>query len=66
LTPDDGPGIGVHIEVLLELFPWEGVQLFNTSDGRVLDAFVGTVLVKGCVDLSCAEDDTINGLRVID
>jgi len=66
LTPDDGLGIGVCIEVLLQLLPWEGVQLLNTGDGSVLEAVVGTMLVKRCVDLTRAKDDAINVLGLLD
>lgn len=63
LTPDDGLGIGVLVEVLLKLGPWEGVQLFNTSNGCVLDVVVGAMLDKSCIDLTCAEDDALCLLR---
>lgn len=66
LTPDDGLRVGVHIEVLLELLPWEGVQLLNAGDGGVLDLLAGTVLVESGVDLTCAEDDTLDLVWVVD
>jgi hypothetical protein len=48
------------------LLPGEGVELLNTGDGGVFDAIVSAVLVQGSPDLSRAEDDTINFLRVVD
>lgn len=44
LTPDDGLGVLVGVEVLLDLLPWEWVQLFNTGDGGISDVVVSTVL----------------------
>lgn len=43
LSPNDGLSVGVCIKILLELLPWEWVELFNTSDSSVLDVVVGTV-----------------------
>lgn len=60
LGPDDGLGVGVLVEVLLELLPGEGVQLLKAGDGNVVEVVVGAVLVKGGVDLTGAEDDTLN------
>jgi len=33
LAPNDGLGVGVFVEVIFELSPWEWIQLFNTGDG---------------------------------
>ena len=62
LTPNDCSSIRVHIQIRLELGPREGVQLLNTGDGSGLEIVnVGsTMFVKGSVDLTRAQDDTIN------
>lgn len=60
LTPNNVLGVGVRVEVLLKLGPWEGVELLYAGNGRVGELVGSTVLVKCCVDLSCAEDDTLN------
>src|SRR5262245_4577397 len=46
LSPDDSLGVGVLVEVLLQLLPREGVELLNTCDGNVVDVVVGTVLLQ--------------------
>lgn len=66
LGPDDILGVRVAVQVLLELSPWEGVELFNTGDSGVADALALTVLGKSSVDLTRAQDDTLNLLRLID
>lgn len=60
LTPDDLLGVGVRVQVLLQLSPGEGIELFDADEGGVLDLVGGTVLVKGAVDLTCAEDDAVD------
>jgi hypothetical protein len=40
--------------------------LFDTGDGSVLEAVVGTVLMQRGVDLTGTEDDTIYVLWIID
>lgn len=66
LSPDNRLGVGVAIEVLLELLPREGVKLLETGDGDVVDLVVGTVLVQGGVDLTRADDDTVDLLTGLD
>jgi hypothetical protein len=66
LTPDYGLGIGVHVEVFFQLLPWEGVQLFDASDGGVFETVVGAVLVEGDVDLAGTEDDALDLFGIID
>lgn len=66
LAPNNVLGVGVAVKVLLELSPWEGVQLLNTGDGSVADAVSLTVLGQGGVDLARAKDDTLNLLRGVD
>ena len=46
--------------------PREGVELLNTSDGGVFDAFIETVFVEGSIDLTSAENDSVNLLRFVD
>jgi len=66
LTPDNGLGIGVHVKIVFQLLPWEGVQLLDTCDGCILESIVCSMLVESCVDLACAKNDTFNLLRVAD
>lgn len=60
LTPDDGLGVRVHVQVLLQLLPWEGVELLNTGNGSALEALLGTVLVQSGVYLTGTEDDAVD------
>lgn len=66
LGPDDGLGVGVHVEVLLELLPGEGVELLDTREGDVVDLVILAVLVKGGVDLASAQDDAVDLLGRLD
>lgn len=63
LTPDNGLGVRIRVEVLFELLPWEGEDLLDTGNGGVLEALVGTVFVERGVDLTRAEDHTVNVFR---
>lgn len=60
LAPNDVLGVGVHVEVFLELGPGEGIELFDARDGCVLVLVGRAVLVQGGVDLAGAEDDTLD------
>lgn len=60
LTPDNGLGVLVGIEVLLNLLPWEWVQLLDTSNGGIGDVVVGAVLEESGVDLSGTKDNTLD------
>jgi len=66
LAPDNVLGVGVAIQVLLQLSPGEGVQLLNTGDGSVADTLGITVLGEGSVDLARAQDNTLDLLRGLD
>jgi hypothetical protein len=66
LTPNNGLGVRILVEVFFELLPWEGVELFDTGDGNVFDALLGTVFVELGVDLSGTENDTIDFLWLLD
>jgi hypothetical protein len=66
LRPDNVLGVGVAVEVLLQLRPGEGVELFDTSDGGVADALAVTVLGKSGVDLARAHNNTLNLLGLVD
>lgn len=66
LAPDDVLGVGVAVQVFLQLSPWEGVQLLHAGDGSVADALSLTVLDKGGVDLARADDHTLNLLGGVD
>lgn len=71
LAPDNILSIGVAVEVLLQLLPWEWVQLFNSGDSGVGDVVGGTVFLEGSVDLARAENHTfdllglVNGVSVL-
>jgi len=66
LAPNDGLGVGVFVEVIFELSPWEWIQLFNTGDGGWGDVVVGTVFVESGVDLTGAKDYAVDLLWRID
>lgn len=66
LAPDDVLGVGVAVQVVLQLSPREGVQLFHPSDGGVADALSLAVLDKGSVDLARTDDDTLDLLGCVD
>lgn len=66
MTPNDGLSVGVHVEILLQLLPWEGVQLLDTSDGSVFEAVIGAMLVERSVHLTRTEDNTIDLLGFVD
>lgn len=66
LSPDDVLGVGVAVEVLLELSPGEGVQLLDTGDGGVADVVGLTVLEQCGVHLTRAEDHTFDLLGLVD
>ena len=65
LTPDDCLCVRIAVKVLLELSPWERIQLFDTSDGSILKIVevVCPMLVQSYVHLTRAEDNTVNLLR---
>lgn len=66
LGPDNGLGVGVLVEVLTELLPREGVELLDTSEGDVVDLVVLAVLEESGIDLTSAENDTLNLLGGLD
>lgn len=66
LGPDNGLGVGVLVEVVAELLPWEGVELLNTGDGDVVKLVLGAVLMQRGINLARAENDAFNLLRSLD
>lgn len=66
LGPNDGLSVRVLVEVLTELLPREGVELLDTSEGDVVDLVVLAVLEESGIDLTSAENDTLNLLRGLD
>jgi hypothetical protein len=60
LTPNDVLGVGVRVEVLLQLLPWEGVELFNTGDRDILQATRLALLDKRSIDLTSAKNDAVD------
>lgn len=45
LAPYNCLGVRIRVEVLLQLLPREGVELFDTSDSSILETLGLTVLV---------------------
>ena len=66
LCPNDRLGVGIHVEVLFQLLPGEGVQLLNAGKGNVVDLVLGTVLVQSGPDLTRAENDAVDLLGGLD
>lgn len=66
LAPDDGLGVRVHVEVLLELLPREGVQLLNAGESDIVDVILRSVLLEGGPHLTSAENNTLNLVRRLD
>jgi len=60
LGPDDRLGVRVRVEVLLQLLPWEWVELLDTGNGSVGDLVLLTVLVQCHVGLASAHDYALN------
>lgn len=60
LSPNDSLSVGVAVEVLLELCPWEGVELLDTGDGGVAEVVGLTVLEERGEDLTRTEDHTLD------
>jgi hypothetical protein len=52
LTPHDRLRVGVLIQILAQLGPGEGVELFDTCDGDISAALGFAVLDEGGVDLA--------------
>jgi len=66
LAPDDGLGVRVHVEVLLELLPREGVQLLNAGESDIVDVILRSVLFESGPHLTSAENNTLNLVRRLD
>ena len=66
LRPNDVLGVGIHVQVLLQLGPRERIQLLDPCDRGVLDLLVDAVLVQRGIDLPGAEDDTFNVFGRVD
>jgi hypothetical protein len=66
LTPDDGLGVLVGVEVVAQLRPWEGVELLDTRNGSVLDVVGLDVFAECGVDLTRAEDDAVDVGGLVD
>lgn len=60
LTPDDRLRVRIRVEVLLELRPWEGVELLDPRDGGVLEVVRLAVLEQRSKHLSGAENHSVN------
>lgn len=54
LRPDDGFCVRIHVKILFELSPGEGVQLLDTGDGDGVELLLGAVFVQGHVNLTGA------------
>ena len=66
LTPHDRLRVGVLIEVVTELRPWEGIHLLDARDRDIFATFGFAVFDDGGVDLACAHDDAINAVMRVD
>ena len=66
MCPNYGLSVWIAVKVLLQLLPWEWVQLLNTSNGGVLDVVIGAVFLEGSVDLTGTENNTVNCIVVVD
>lgn len=60
LRPHNRLGVLVHVEVFLELRPWEGVELLDARDGDLVFLVGGAVFVEGGVGLARAQDDALD------
>jgi len=60
LRPHNRLRVGVHVEVVLEVLPWEWVELLDTRDGGRGDFVGGAVLVDGGVGLASTDDDALD------
>lgn len=63
LSPNNCLGVGVHVQVLIELRPGERVELLDAGQGNVFNLVSGTMLVQRSVYLTRAEDHTIDLIR---
>lgn len=66
MTPHNGLRVLVGVKIFLELLPREGIELFNASNGSVLDALVGTMLRQRSIDLTGTDDDAVDLVRLGD
>lgn len=66
LCPDNSLGIGIHVKVLLQLLPREGVQLLDTSQGHVVNLVLFAILVQAGPNLTSAKNNSVNLLRSLD
>ena len=60
LTPHDRLRVRVLVEIVSQLCPWEGIELFDACDSGVFLAFGFAMFDKGGVDLTGAHDDAFN------
>lgn len=66
LGPHHRLGVGVRVQVLLQLLPREGVQLLNTRNGDIVDVVVRAVLLQSSVHLARAQNHTVNLVVALD
>lgn len=65
LRPHNRLRVGVAVQVLAQLAPWEGVQLLNTGQGCVAELLMlRSVLLQRRIHLSSAHDYALNVLVV--
>lgn len=60
LSPDDGLGIGIHVEVLLQLLPWERIELLDASYGDRVEIVLFAMFVQGDVSLARTQYDAVD------
>jgi hypothetical protein len=67
LTPHYRFGVGVRVEVLLQLCPWEWVELLDARDGCFAHTLFGAVFLERNVHLAGTEDyalDLVVGIEL--
>lgn len=60
LSPNDVLCVRVAVKILFQLLPGERVQLLDARDCDIFDLVVGTVLDERSIDLSGAENDSVD------
>lgn len=66
LGPNNGLGIRVTVQILLELLPREGIKLLKAGEGDIVNLVVCAILVQRGPNLARAQDDTFNLLPWLD
>jgi hypothetical protein len=68
LSPDDVFGVGIAVQIVADLRPWEWMQLLNASDGGSTVANFSAVFRQSDVDLSRAQNNALDfvvGINIV-